>query len=65
MQTEGIKYNGECNECMYCKEENFCIRRQKKVKGAEICLHFVRGSDRHSLDKLIELMGDILLKDNE
>ncbi len=65
MQMEKMKYNKRCADCMYCQENNDCIRKKKKVGDKDLCLHFVKRSDRHSMEKLIEKMASLLLRESE
>lgn len=62
MVTEAVN---ECRECMYCQEGDFCIRRQRKIGDDDFCLHYVRRINRHSLDKLINLMAKSFVNESE
>lgn len=53
-----IEETKECKKCMYFKEKNFCIRRKKKIENYDSCLHFVKETDRHSLELLLDSIID-------
>ena len=65
MQMETMKCKKKCADCMYCKKNNECIRKKKKVWDKDLCLHFVEKSNRHSMETLIEKMAGLFLKESE
>lgn len=46
----------ECDKCMYCKKDNYCIRKEEKIVDSKICGHYVNAIESISMCKLIDEM---------
>jgi len=49
-----------CEECMYYKDSEYCIRKIKMANIKRECMHYVKNVDRYSLYKLLELMTNVI-----
>ena len=49
-----------CSECMYYKNETYCIRKKEETEEG-YCLHYVKRCDRHSNTKIIDQMANFFL----
>lgn len=54
--SEDIK---ECNKCMYCKKDNYCMRKKDKIATGKICGHYVNKIGSLSMCKFVEEMLNI------
>lgn len=39
----------KCSECMYYKNNTYCIRKKQETENKDYCLHYVSVSDQHSV----------------
>lgn len=49
--SEDVK---ECNKCMYCKKDNYCMRKKDKIATGKICGHYVNKIGSLSMCKLVD-----------
>lgn len=60
--NEGQDTSGKkCSECMYYKDEVYCIRKKQEMADDGYCLHYVSANDRHSLTKIVDEIADYFL----
>lgn len=52
-----------CNNCVYCQNENYCIRKKKTLSNLVPCLHYTDTLENQKNDIAINQIADYIIKE--